>query len=192
MTLQAGQYVTDGTSVFILDDVRDGNRVGDIVFRPVLHDGYIKANGATVTASEYPRLLKFAQDNDLLTDDGSWEANKALYVYDEDTDTLKVPDARRRVLQGTSDKVKSVEAGAPNVTGRIETLGWSGFRTQYSAFTTSAESATLFDPIGTSTPNPSGWGSNYNDMSLANGNSIYGASDIIQPPALTLFAQIKY
>ena len=24
----------------------------------LLHDGYIKANGATVTASEYPRLLK--------------------------------------------------------------------------------------------------------------------------------------
>lgn len=31
MTLQAGQYVTDGTAVFILDDIRDGNRVGDIV-----------------------------------------------------------------------------------------------------------------------------------------------------------------
>ena len=30
-TQLAGQYITDGTAVFILDDVRDGNRVGDIV-----------------------------------------------------------------------------------------------------------------------------------------------------------------
>lgn len=34
MTIQAGQYVTDGTAVFILDDIRDGHRVGDIVFSP--------------------------------------------------------------------------------------------------------------------------------------------------------------
>lgn len=189
---KAGQYITDGSAKFILDDIRDGNRVGDITFRPVLHDGYIKANGATVTASDYPRLLKFVQDNDLLTDDTSWESNKALYVYDSGSDTLKVPDGRRRVLQGTRDNVKSVESGAPNVTGRIETLGWSSFRTQYVAFTTTAESSVLLDPIGTSTSNPAGWGSNYNDLSLANGNPIYGASDIIQPPALTLFAQIKY
>lgn len=46
--MKAGQYITDGTAIFILDDVRDGNRVGDIVLKPTLNDGYIKANGATV------------------------------------------------------------------------------------------------------------------------------------------------
>ena len=54
-TKTAGKYITDGTAIFILDDVRDGNRVGDIVLKPTLNDGYIKANGATVKASEYPR-----------------------------------------------------------------------------------------------------------------------------------------
>lgn len=98
MTIQAGQYVTDGTAVFILDDIRDGHRVGDIVFRPVLHDGFIKANGATVKASEYPRLLKFAQENNLLVESDAWESNKAMYVYDSSADTLKVPDAQGMVL----------------------------------------------------------------------------------------------
>ena len=115
--IKAGQYVTDGTSVFILDDVRDGNRVGDIVFRPVLHDGYIKANGATVTASEYPRLLKFVQDNNLLVNSSAWNSDKSKYVYDSSADTLKIPDAQGRVLQGTVDSVKSVEAGLPNIEG---------------------------------------------------------------------------
>lgn len=32
--IKAGQYVTDGTSVFILDDIRDRSRVVDIVLRP--------------------------------------------------------------------------------------------------------------------------------------------------------------
>ena len=80
--MKAGQYITDGTAIFILDDVRDGNRVGDIVLKPILNDGYIKANGATVKASEYPRLLKFAQDNNLCVSDSEWSANSATkYVY---------------------------------------------------------------------------------------------------------------
>ena len=54
---KAGQLITDGNAVWILDDVRDGARVGDIILRPILRDGYIKANGATVKASEYPRLF---------------------------------------------------------------------------------------------------------------------------------------
>ena len=59
---KAGQLITDGSATWILDDVRDGARVGDIILRPTLRDGYIKANGATVKASEYPRLLAWVQE----------------------------------------------------------------------------------------------------------------------------------
>ena len=52
---KAGQLITDGDAVWIIDDVRDGARVGDIILRPTLRDGYIKANGATVKAPEYDR-----------------------------------------------------------------------------------------------------------------------------------------
>ena len=41
MTTKAGQLITDGDAVWILDDVRDGARVGDIILRPTLRDGYI-------------------------------------------------------------------------------------------------------------------------------------------------------
>ena len=62
---KAGQLITDGDAVWILDDVRDGARVGDIIMRPTLRDGYIKANGATVKASEYPRLLAWVQESNM-------------------------------------------------------------------------------------------------------------------------------
>lgn len=187
--IKAGQYVTDGTAVFILDDIRDGNRVGDIVFRPVLHDGYIKANGATVTASEYPRLLKFAQDNNLLVNSDVWNSNKAMYVYDANTDTLKVPDAQGRVLQGTTDNMKMIKAGLPELEGYSDMGGysWKGGTYNGALFT-----ETIIDNtnIQTVTDNESEICSLSIKASL--GNPIFGASDTVQPPALALIPQIKY
>lgn len=189
MTIQAGQYVTDGTAVFILDDIRDGNRVGDIVFRPVLHDGYIKANGATVKASEYPRLLKFAQDNNLLVDSDTWNSDKSKYVYDSSTDTLKIPDAQGRVLQGTADTVKSVEAGLPNILGATDIGGFSG--------TGTAPSGSFFNTV--LSPNmtfATNVDANVNiettSFDASRSNAIYGKSTTVQPPALALIPQIKY
>lgn len=192
MEIKAGQYVTDGTSVFILDDVRDGHRVGDIVFRPVLHDGYIKANGATVTASEYPRLLKFAQDNNLLVDSTTWNSDKSKYVYDSGADTLKVPDAQGRVLQGTADMVKSVEAGLPAL-GKHDN--------DHSIDVTYFGGAPMIRPpfverwVNGGTVNTNGTTkiSNYAcDFDAMADNPMYGASDTVQPPALALIPQIKY
>lgn len=60
MTTKAGQLITDGNAVWILDDVRDGARVGDIILRPTLRDGYIKANGASDTVQP-PALSLIAQ-----------------------------------------------------------------------------------------------------------------------------------
>lgn len=189
--IKAGQYVTDGTSVFILDDVRDGNRVGDIVFRPVLHDGYIKANGATVTASEYPRLLKFAQDNNLLVDSSAWNSDKSKYVYDSSADTLKVPDAQGRVLQGTVDTVKSIEAGLPNIEGKAligDIFSEWLISPQNGAFT--IEAADTF--TRTSATPGTQWGAGRLYLDAADYNPIYGTSTTVQPPALALIPQIKY
>ena len=202
MTIQAGQYVTDGTSVFILDDIRDGNRVGDIVFRPVLHDGYIKANGATVTASEYPRLLKFAQDNNLLVDSNTWNSDKSKYVYDSGADTLKVPDAQGRVLQGTATTVKSVEAGLPNLSGSFNIRGGQtagGAKSDTVIMGTTGivkvehkdwdgdNHSIINNSINNDVPN-------YDTVSLDASmvNTVYGASTTVQPPALALIPQIKY
>lgn len=189
---EAGQYATDGTSVFILDDIRDGNRVGDIVFRPVLHDGYIKANGATVTASEYPRLLKFAQDNNLLVDSIAWNSDKSKYVYTSGTDTLKIPDAQGRVLQGTADTVKSIEAGLPAL-GKsdndhsIDITFFGPTPMIRPPFVKRWSENAKVNSDGTTTI------SNYAcDFDAMADNPMYGASDTVQPPALALIPQIKY
>ena len=55
ITQRAGQYQTDGSEKFILDDIRDGTPVGRLVGSLELPAGYIKANGATVQRAEYPR-----------------------------------------------------------------------------------------------------------------------------------------
>lgn len=183
---RAGQYVTDGTSKFILDDIRDGNRVGDIVFRPVLHDGYIKANGATVNTSEYPRLLKFVQDNSLLVNDSAWNNDKSKYVYTSGTGKLKVPDAQGRVPQGTADTVKTIEAGLPNILGNVDIHNWSVAGASGALYNSGMNGKTITG----SQANVTGYSGI--SFSAAASNAIYGKSTTVQPPALALIPQIKY
>ncbi|WIW70450.1 hypothetical protein [Anaerosinus gibii] len=101
---QAGILVTDGTVVFIVDDVREGNRVGNIVMRHTLCDGFVKANGAVLVASDYPRLKNFVVEKGLSVSATEWQAGMhGLYVYDETADTLKVPDVRAMFIRGLDD-----------------------------------------------------------------------------------------
>lgn len=194
MTIQAGQYVTDGTAVFIIDDVRDGFRVGDIVFRPTLHDGFIKANGAQVKASDYPRLVKYAQDNNLIVEDNV--ADKTKYMYDADADTLTLPDAQGRVLQGTTDNVKEIGAGLPNITGKfgainINTGGGLFKEDEIEGAFAKVDGKTYIREVG----NPaSSISSTFHGISIdaSRCSSIYGASEKVQPLALALIPQIKY
>lgn len=190
----AGQYITDGTAIFILDDVRDGNRVGDIVLKPTLNDGYIKANGATLKASDYPRLLKFAQDNNLCVSDNDWETNSSTkYVYNQSADTLKVPNAMNRVLQG-AEMLATREAGLPNITGMIGdsngsfSLFWGLEGAFYGdhAGDTNHKRANFIEPTHASSP------SGETRFDASRSNPIYGASYTVQPPACCLIAQIKY
>lgn len=186
----AGQYITDGTAIFILDDVRDGNRVGDIVLKPTLNDGYIKANGATLKASEYPRLLKFAQDNNLCVANVKWEEDSSTkYVYEAGTDTLKIPSVVNRVLQG-ANTLSTKEAGLPELTGSFNAIqtdltdhggwvdgilfskGWSGGYTTGGGTESHAGGQIIFKASGY--------------------NALYGSSDTVQPPACCLIAQLKY
>lgn len=198
--MKAGQYITDGTAIFILDDVRDGNRVGDIVLKPTLNDGYIKANGATVKASEYPRLLKFAQDNGLCVSEGAWSTDSGTkYVYDESADTLKVPNAVGRVLQGDAF-LSTKNAGLPNITGNfiIDDNNVVGLADEENVTIDKADGAfslqksTHAQQICDNAP-ASIW---YHDQLVifdaSRSNAIYGASATVQPPACCLIAQIKY
>ena len=193
MTNKAGQLITDGNAVWIIDDVRDGARVGDIILRPTLRDGYIKANGATVKASEYPRLLAWVQESNMTVIAEQYKTDCSKYVYDATQDRLTVPNAVGRVLQG-GEQVRSVEAGLPNITGHFAIRGPSetglllaDASVDGAIRNTIAQSA---NKVGSS----GGWRAHSSDYSLdaSHSNPIYGASDTVQPPAIALIAQIKY
>lgn len=191
-TYIAGQYITDGTAIFILDDVRDGNRVGDIVLKPTLNDGYIKANGAIVKASEYPRLLKFAQDNNLCVSDADWNDNSSTkYVYNQNTDILKVPSVVNRVLQG-ANTLNTIEAGLPNITGSIATLVYiklNDNQVQNGCFKGTKVNKKVVDLVDAK--NDSFFNTTL-AFTASDSNYIYGKSTTVQPPACCLIAQIKY
>lgn len=184
--MSAGKLVTDGTVMWIVDDVRDGARVGDIILRPTLRDGYIKANGATVKASEYPRLLAWVQESNMTVTAEQYTQDCSKYVYDAAQDKLTLPNMTGRVLQG-GETVKSVEAGLPNIKG-----SFSGHLLGYQVDSTQSNGA--FYVTGHSERQAEGGG--WANMPIFNfdagkSNPIYGASDTVQPPALSLIAQIK-
>ena len=189
--MKAGQLITDGAAVWIVDDVRDGARVGDIILRPTLRDGYIKANGATVKASEYPRLLAWVQESNMTVTAEQYKTDCSKYVYDSAQDRLTLPNAVGRVLQGR-ESVKSVEAGLPNITGLMyaisETFATNSYTAEDSAlYKHSTEPKCHQTPVQTDISITGTLG-----FDASKSNPIYGASATVQPPALTMIAQIKY
>ena len=186
---KAGQLITDGTAVWIVDDVRDGARVGDIILRPTLRDGHIKANGATVKASEYPRLLAWVQESNMAVTAEQYKTDCSKYVYDGAQDKLTLPNMTGRVLQG-GESVKSVEEGLPNITGQFPSFEFH--RTIppndwcKGAYTYRNEGTTSNLDIGGS------GAAILVSYDASKSNPIYGASETVQPPAISLIAQIKY
>lgn len=186
MAVKAGKLIQDGTVTWILDDVRDGARVGDVVLRPTLRGGYIKANGATVKASEYPRLLAWVQESNMAVTAEQYAQDCSKYVYDEAADKLTLPNAVGQVLMG-GEAVKSVVAGLPNITGSVSCVASDlhNSMTCSGAFYKDSNSPAYYKE-----------GSQGNIQTViidaSRSNPIYGASDTVQPPALAMIAQIKY
>ena len=193
MAIKAGQLIEDGAVRWIVDDVRDGARVGDIILRPTLRGGYIKANGATVKASEYPRLVAWVQEAGQTIMAEQYAQDCSKYVYDRAADTLTLPNMTGRVLQG-GESVKSVEAGLPNITGRVGTLDASGGGLaildgafwQHEANRPSNFMRQAGNGLNLTAPGVNAL------FDASKSSPIYGRGDTVQPPALTMIAQIKY
>ena len=198
MTTKAGQLIEDGDAVWIVDDVRDGARVGDIILRPTLRDGYIKANGATVKASEYPRLLAWVQEAGMTVTAEQYAQDCSKYVYDSAQDKLTLPNAIGRVLQG-GERTKSVEAGLPNIEiryrDRVYTYEWEWQQGQENKILEDKRKQVTLAVKDGQYSYGGGNGSVYGgivSIDASKSNPIYGASATVQPPALTMIAQIKY
>ena len=120
-----------------------------------------------------------------------YKTDCSKYVYDRAADTLTLPDATGRVLMG-GEQVRSVEAGLPNITGGLKNIpqGHSVFDAilvQSGALST--KTAKKYGVTGSQSY--SDWSDSI-DFDASHSNPIYGASETVQPPALTMIAQIKY
>ena len=161
-----------------------GANIGDIFYRPFLMPGYVKANGATVIRTDYPNLVTYANNNNLWTSDPYIEPWK-FGVGDGNT-TMILPNYLNRVLHG-GDSPAVLAAGLPNIQGTLTGLA---YRNNYYGVGTGVFSTSRSG--GQSALTLDGTGNDLINFNATNSNSIYGASNTVQPPAIVLIPQIKY
>ena len=187
-----GEVVTDGTAAFVVhyfDQIAfksdfeslETIAVGDVIYRPYLKNGYVKANGATVNRVDYPNLVAFATSHSLWTSNPSSEPWK--YGTGNGSTTMVLPDYRNRVIQG-GDTVAILSAGLPNLRGQIRGVYYAGQDNANGVFTWNINSWSAVAPNIESEGAISLNASNY--------NAIYGRSNTVQPPAIVLIPQIRY
>ena len=185
MVQNGGVMVTDGTAVWIIDDLRDGTPVGAVRGSLYLPAGYVKCNGATVQRADYPRLVALADKHNLWTDDTT--ANAGLFGRGDGAATFVLPNWSDRMEQFAGDGAgASVAAGLPNITGKTTWHIANGYYGVESGAFKSIDAASA-NMVG---GNSGGGISDSFDASRA--NPIYGASNTVQPAAIKLTPIIRY
>ena len=190
MDSRIGLYITDGTVTWIVDDVRDGTPVGSIRGSLYLPKGYIKANGATVNRADYPRLVKWINDNNLWTDDTA--GNLGLFGKGNGSTTFVLPNYSQRHVQYADMAGKTIEAGLPNITGNSRQSFRGGILIDNPPDNGCLSfEVTDVDLYWQSVDNP---GRNRGSFKFdaSKSNAIYGASDTVQPSSISLIPIIRY
>ena len=187
MVQNGGVILTDGTVVWIIDDLRDGTPVGAVRGSLYLPAGYVKANGATVQRADYPRLVALADRHNLWTDDTA--ANAGLFGRGDGSTTMVLPNWTDRMVQLAGDGAgASVTAGLPNITGEfqwgkgVEGLGYCKGALDTFGFAARGDGGhmnTVSNLLGFK-------------LDASRSNPIYGASSTVQPPAIRLIPIIRY
>ena len=201
-TTQQAEAGTDDTAPMTALKVKQaitaqvqGIPIGDVVYRPFLMAGYVKANGATVNRSDYPTLVDFATTNNLWTETPASEPWK--YGVGDGSTTMVLPDYRGRFIEG-GDNSSIVPAGLPNINLTIP-----GLRFFVGA---EGEIGSADDPPNVQPPvsvgknlrtSNDGNGEGYTQardvtINMQTANQIYGASETVTPPSFSLLPQIKY
>ena len=186
ITQRAGQYVLDGGVKFILDDIRDGTPVGRLVGSLELPAGYIKANGATVKRADYPRLVKFINDNNFWTDDV--DNNLGLFGRGDGSTTFVMPNPVGRLMQFSSAAGRTIFHGLPNITGQTYSIV---SQSSSSSGALAGEDA-LSSNVGVTPSSSELVKLRYIKLDASKSNNVYGAAETVQPPAVAYIPVIRY
>lgn len=131
-------------------------------------EGWLFCNGATVSRTTYANLFK---------------AIGTLYGAGDGSTTFHLPNSIDRFIEGSGTAGSYKAPGLPNFTGTIRSF--------------SGATGGAFSQGGTYTmEDPGSSGSSYANVTVtlnpATVNGIYGASNTVQPPAVTMRYFIKY
>lgn len=171
-----GDKIVD-TYLKIKDSKPLGIPVGDVVYRPYLRSGYVKANGATVQRADYPDLVSFVNQENL------WGDKPWQYGVGDGNKTMVLPNYLTRFIEG-GENPEVKEAGLPNITGKFRVWKFEPY----------AEGALVSEYLG-------GWANSSNGgsdsmwqihLDASKINKIYGLSTTVQPKSIVLIPQIKY
>lgn len=143
-------------------------------------DGWLLCDGRTVSRTTYAALFAVIG---------------TTYGAGNGSTTFALPDLRDRVAWGSTDPGTALESGLPNITGQVYALytmqPWdngafsnytimssyrSGFEGEYSGGVFDEDVVSFIE----------------HNFSAKASSPIYGKSEIVQPPALTLLPCIKY
>ena len=131
--------------------------------------GYLKADGAEVGRETCPDLFS---------------AIGTTFGEGDGETTFNLPDLINRFAQGSTTPGKKVEAGLPNITGSFVPWAFRSGAAPDGAISRTGTNYESYNVAGTQT------GSKYY-LDASRSNPTYGASDTVQPPALTLLPCIK-
>ena len=151
-------------------DVSTGVPVGTVVMFTAAEPpaGYLKCDGSAIGRTTYPEL---------------YAAIGTTYGAGDGSTTFNLPNLIGRFAEGSATPGTVKEAGLPNITGTL----YSVINEQGSASGAIQYAATETGVAGTGTARQRG---NYT-LNASLTNPIYGKSDTVQPPALTLLPCIK-
>ena len=130
--------------------------------------GYLICDGASYKVADYPDLYAVIGN-----------------TYGGDTENFNVPNLVDKFIQGSTTSGTEKEAGLPNITGTFyhDTNATSSLSGAFFSYTRGSSQNLKNDDTVKS--------SGYISFDASKSNSIYGNSDTVQPPALTMVYIIK-
>lgn len=131
--------------------------------------GYLKADGSAVSRETYPDLFAVIGTR---------------FGEGDGTSTFSLPDLINRFVEGSTLPGQKIEAGLPNIKGTIAQGYCNGYGAMSEAFYGTGSA------IGTGGDAHSGY-SAFINLDASRSSGIYGNSNTVQPPALTLLPCIK-